>query len=661
MSQTATLPEKNGQAVNRLAEMERLVREEAASPPEDAVAGVHDYLGHCRGVVHIGAHVGQERGLYSALNVVWVEPQDVAYSVLCENIKNFPKQRAYQHLIADGKTYKFGLSNNAGFSSSIYDFKLHKKLWPEVGYVGAESIQSITLAELVSRYKIDLAEHDALVLDVQGAELLILQHAGDCFDRFRWVMCEVADFEAYDGGCTLTGLDEFMTGRGFVRDRLLCAATRPGIGSYYEAIYRNLRYVTATDRPQQTNLPDGKVVPCLADRMPSVSQPAALRLNLGAGNTHLDGFTNLDRKTGQEVYPLPYDDGTVDEIMASHVLEHFSHLESASVLKHWVGKLKPGGKIRLAVPDFEILAKEYLAGKPLNVQGYVMGGHTDANDRHGTIFDRESLTELMMACGLERIGAWKSDVVDCASLPISLNLQGFKPSSDVREMKNVRAVYSTPRFGPLQHCRCIERAVQQLRFESKGGASCFWHQMLSVLMEEAIADEGCEYVLTMDFDTVFGAADILELYRLMLACPEADAIFPVQSKRGCTEALFSLTDGSGRLKAMISEADLERQLLPANTGHFGLTMFRAESLRKFQRPWMLPTPNRDGKWDDGQIDADITFWMRFKDAGFNCFLAPRVVVGHLQEIVTWPGKDLKPVHQKPADYDKDGIPAEVIR
>ena len=42
------------------------------------------------------------------------------------------------------------------------------------------------------------------------------------------------------------------------------------------------------------------------------TKPATgLRLNLGAGTTHLDGFTNLDRKTGQEVYPLPYEDGSV--------------------------------------------------------------------------------------------------------------------------------------------------------------------------------------------------------------------------------------------------------------------------------------------------------------------------------------------------------------
>lgn len=394
-----------------------------------------------------------------------------------------------------------------------------------------------------------------------------------------------------------------------------------------------------------------------------VGAPAAspLRLHIGAGNIHLSGFVDIDRKNGKEAYPLDVADGSVEEIVASHVLEHFSHRDVSIVLQHWVSKLKPGGKIRLAVPDFEIVAREYLAGKPINVQGYVMGGHSDQNDMHGCLFDRESLMEIMMACGLERIGIWQSDLPGCSALPISLNLQGFKPATTEKRVVGVRACMSTPRFGPLMHPRCAEKAFLQLGIKAQSGQSCYWHQKLSALMEDAIVDPDCGFVLTLDFDTIFSAADILELYRLMRAIPEADAIFPLQSKRGCEQALFSLADSSGRIKPTITEADLARNLLPANTGHFGLTMFRAESLRRFPRPWMVPEPNAEGRWENGQRDADIDFWKRFKAAGFKCFLAPKVVVGHLEEVVKWPGKDLRPVYQATADYDETGIPAEVLR
>ncbi len=397
----------------------------------------------------------------------------------------------------------------------------------------------------------------------------------------------------------------------------------------------------------------------LPERVHSNGRP--LRLNLGAGNVEVPHFIPVDRKLGSEAYPLDYPDDSVEEILASHVLEHFSHLKVGEVLVHWVKKLKPGGKIRLAVPDFQRLANDYLDGKPINLQGFVMGGHTDEDDRHGTIFDSDLLTELMMFAGLERIGRWTPEVKDCSSLPISLNLQGFKPFGPVKTLENVRGVYSTPRFGPLLHCRCIENAMAQLRIQAKGSASCFWHQMLSILMEEAIADPKCEYVLTMDFDTIFSPSDILELVRLMNACPDVDAVFPLQAKRGCEQSLFNVLDNNGKLKHEISFGDLSRQLLPAHTGHFGLTLIRAESLRKFPRPWMLPTPSKDGKWSDGQIDADITFWMRFKEAGFKYCLAPKVVVGHLEETIKWPGKDLKHIYQTTADYNEAGIPADVVR
>lgn len=389
--------------------------------------------------------------------------------------------------------------------------------------------------------------------------------------------------------------------------------------------------------------------------------PAPRRLNLGAGMVHLSGFEEWDRKAGREVYPLDVPDGSVEEILASHILEHFSHREVSLVLQDWVAKLRPGGKILLAVPDFEDVSRRYLAGEPVNVQGYVMGGHNDADDRHGCIFDREGLTELMIQCGLERIGPWESKLPGCSSGPHSLNLQGFKPSGPERSLSGVRACLSTPRFGPLMHPRCAEKAFAQLKIRATSGQSCFWHQKISNLMEEAIADPTCEYVLTLDFDTVFCASDVLELYRLLRACPEADAVFAMQSKRGCEQVLFSLARADGRVRTAVAAADLTRHLLPANTGHFGLTLFRASSLRRFPRPWMVPEPNAEGRWEDGHRDADIDFWRRFKAAGFRPYLAPRVVVGHLEEVVKWPGRDLVPVYQTTADYDDHGIPAAVAR
>ena len=68
-----------------------------------------------------------------------------------------------------------------------------------------------------------------------------------------------------------------------------------------------------------------------------------------------------------------------------------------------------------------------------------------------------------------------------------------------------------------------------------------------------------------------------------------------------------------------------------------------------------------GRSETATTSPDIDFWKRFIEAGFKVCLAPRVVVGHLEEIVKWPGKELGPVYQTTADYEENGIPAGARR
>jgi predicted SAM-dependent methyltransferase len=392
-----------------------------------------------------------------------------------------------------------------------------------------------------------------------------------------------------------------------------------------------------------------------------------VRLNLGAGDVEVDGYTAIDRKFGTEVYPLEYEDDSVDEIRASHVLEHFAHQEVFTVVKHWVDKLKPGGRLRIAVPDFQSLSKRYLDGEPINIQGYVMGGHVDENDYHGAIFDHETLAEVFATAGLERIGPWQDDVPDCSSLDISLNVQGFKPTRDLATIPygKVTGVLSSPRFGPFAHVRCAFLALAKLQVPYQVCMGAYWHQVLSETMERQLTrDPPPDYILVFDYDSIFSAQDILELYRLGEAYPEADAICAVQSRRGDDHVLFTTMKGEGKQPGeTVSQwfADFQRNLTQVFSGHFGCTLFRATSLRSHNRPWMKPCPDSDGRWGEGKVDADMDFWRNWRMDGKTLYLANHVVIGHLQELVTWPGKDYKPVFQHLPDYETEGIPSEVKR
>lgn len=391
-------------------------------------------------------------------------------------------------------------------------------------------------------------------------------------------------------------------------------------------------------------------------------ETGSVKLNLGAGGTELDGYIAIDRKLGTEVYPLNYADGTVDEIRASHVLEHFSHREVGDVLRDWIRALKPGGVLRIAVPDFEFVAKQYLAGIPINVQGYIMGGHVDGDDKHGVIFDRETLEEALADLGMAGICSWKSELEDCASLPISLNVMAYKPvSSEKPDLSGTRAVMASARFGPALHHRCAYEALERMGIPYHVSVGCFWAQNLCEMIEKQLEDPSVKYILTADFDTIFRVEDVLELHRLAAAFEDAKAIVPVQAKRCSHEALFTIGDGKGGLKKHAYKSDFSRNLTQISTGHFGLTLINADCLRALPRPWMNAQPNADGRWNGGHVDADIMFWRKWHEAGHKVFLANNVRVGHMQELVTWPGEDFRPIHQTLNDYQVNGIPAEAKR
>lgn len=200
------------------------------------------FLEHARGVIHVGANVGQEKEIYAAddLPVIWIEPLSGVYDVLCERIRPYSKQFALQYLITDklGASYKVGISNNGGQSSSIFDLKYHRDIWPEVHYVAAMDLESVTLQYVIERHHVDLLLYDTLIMDVQGAELLVLQGAGEYVKQFRWIRAECADYEMYEDACQLKDLDAYLIPRGFERVELWRALGKPEIGYCYEALYR---------------------------------------------------------------------------------------------------------------------------------------------------------------------------------------------------------------------------------------------------------------------------------------------------------------------------------------------------------------------------------------------------------------------------------------
>jgi predicted SAM-dependent methyltransferase len=384
-----------------------------------------------------------------------------------------------------------------------------------------------------------------------------------------------------------------------------------------------------------------------------------IKLDLGAGEIVRPGFIPLGRDHGTEIFPLPYADGTVDSITASHVLEHFPHGQIEAVIRDWVRALKKGGLLRIAVPDFKKIAEGYLKGEHQPTESYLMGGQTDANDFHKALFDRDRLRQVLASAGLVILRPWESEIDDCAKYPISLNIEGRKPH--MPEIK-VSGAMSVPRLGFMDNMfSAIEAVIPcSVKFRKHGGA--FWGQSLTSVMERILAEDDADCILTLDYDSIFSPKHLAHLMQLMMLHPEIDALAPIQSSRHQKTTLFTMKGGKAdENRSTITREEFRPDTTPVSTAHFGLTLIRTAKLRTLPKPWFHSVPSQSGEWHegDGHIDEDIQFWRKWEDAGNSLHLANRVVIGHAELMVRWPDINLEVFYQSMNDWQKDGVPEGV--
>ena len=91
-----------------------------------------------------------------------------------------------------------------------------------------------------------------------------------------------------------------------------------------------------------------------------MSEQAVRRLNWGCGHRGEPGWINSDQKDGPGIdlscdirEGLPLDDGSIDYAVSIHALPEVPYPELGAVLSELRRVLKPGGVLRLALPDLD--------------------------------------------------------------------------------------------------------------------------------------------------------------------------------------------------------------------------------------------------------------------------------------------------------------------
>lgn len=185
------------------------------------------------------------------------------------------------------------------------------------------------------------------------------------------------------------------------------------------------------------------------------AQPNPIRINIGCGDVPASGWLNYDnsltvrlasipglawvlarggffsprqhqfieavRKHGiryaDAVAKIPHSDNSVDVVYTCHMLEHLDRREAVQFLAETMRVLKPGGILRVVVPDLKLHARNYLedddADRFLDAvmlstpspEGFLsrikllIVGHR----HHLWMYDEKSISGLIEVCGFSEV------------------------------------------------------------------------------------------------------------------------------------------------------------------------------------------------------------------------------------------------------------------
>jgi FkbM family methyltransferase len=170
-----------------------------------------------KGVLHIGAHEGQEANYYKdlGLRVMWVEAIPEKYKILKKRLLTFSEQKCVNALLGsqNQKNIKFFLSSNDSQSSSIYDFgnqvQVKNLIMVDSIELEMKRLDACFTRKIVSNYP-------HWVVDVQGAELEVLKGAGKLLDNCYSLQVEVTSRDYYRNGAIAQEVIDFLGAKGFV-------------------------------------------------------------------------------------------------------------------------------------------------------------------------------------------------------------------------------------------------------------------------------------------------------------------------------------------------------------------------------------------------------------------------------------------------------------
>jgi FkbM family methyltransferase len=153
-------------------------------------------------IIHAGAHYAEEREQYRQSEfepVYWIEALPEVAQVCALNLVDYQDQYILTAALSDshGERIKFYIAGIEDSSSSLLRPHLIEASHPDVTLSKVIELTTTTFDELFKSSKFGSFETYGLVMDLQGAELKVLQGAKSLLPRLSFIISEVSTRQLY--------------------------------------------------------------------------------------------------------------------------------------------------------------------------------------------------------------------------------------------------------------------------------------------------------------------------------------------------------------------------------------------------------------------------------------------------------------------------------
>ncbi|MFM2163660.1 MAG: hypothetical protein RL325_97 [Planctomycetota bacterium] len=173
-----------------------------------------------RGVIHLGAHQGNELDTYLALGcspIVLVDANPAMIPVIRAKAAGRPGVHVVHAAISDKEGPITLHITNAEQSSSILPLGKHKAYYPKIREERAVVVPGKTIDGMLEELGLAAEQFNLLVMDIQGAEFRALKGAARTLPSIEAVLTEYSVVELYEGCALLGDLEDFLAGSGLSR------------------------------------------------------------------------------------------------------------------------------------------------------------------------------------------------------------------------------------------------------------------------------------------------------------------------------------------------------------------------------------------------------------------------------------------------------------